>query len=108
LITEIAHGPMEWDDFKPVRASFQGRNPMEEGIHSFALCAVGTAWVRVVDSFEDAGSGFNRNLSQHRIGFHNQANCLMAMLLLPGLLVELQRYLDAGDRREAEQRDEAA
>jgi hypothetical protein len=36
---------------------------------------------RVVANFKDAGEGFNRNLTQLRIGFHSQANCLMAMLL---------------------------
>jgi hypothetical protein len=109
LIGEIAHGPLDWKNFKPLRKSFRGRDPMKEGLHDLALCAVGKAWVRVVDDFESAGEGFNRNLTQHRIGFHNQANCLSAMLLLAGLLVEIQRFLNADDRRrEDDEMEEAA
>jgi hypothetical protein len=71
--------------------------------------ALGHALVRTLAHFKDAGDGFNRNLTQHRLGsFHNEPSLLMVLMLLTGLLFEVERILDEQDRFADDEADEEA
>jgi hypothetical protein len=104
-VGEVIHGPLGWETFGEVRKAFKDKNPMfDVGFRDFPLFAVGSALVRTLDRFDKAADGFNRNLTQHRIGSpHSVPNFLMVLLLLAGLVREVERVLDRHDRREAQE-----
>jgi len=106
-IGELVHGPFGAEDFGAVKRLFQDTDPMHDvGFADFPFYALGHALVRTFARFKDAGDGFNRNLTQHRLGaVHNEPNLLMVLMLLAGLLIEVQRILNRQDRRRD---DEAA
>lgn len=81
---------------------FRNKDPLHDvGYAVFPFYAVGHALARTLDRFKDAGEGFNRNLTQHRIGMpHTEPNLLMVLLLLAGLLREVERLLNRHDARE--------
>lgn len=104
-VGEILHGPLGYETFGEVKRTFRGKDPINDvGFRSFPLFAVGHALARTLDRFKDAGDGFNRNLTQHRIGSpHSEPNLLTVLLLLAGLLPEVERMLNRHDaRQEAE------
>jgi hypothetical protein len=102
VIGEVIHGPLGYETFGEVKQQFRDTDPVHDvGYRDFPLFAVGRALARTLDRFKDAGDGFNRNLTQHRIGApHSEANLLMVLLLLAGLLREVERVLDRHDARE--------
>lgn len=102
VIGEVIHGPLGYETFGEVKRQFRDTDPLHDvGYRDFPLFAVGRALARTLDRFKDAGDGFNRNLTQHRIGApHTEANLLMVFLLLAGLLREVERVLDRHDARE--------
>lgn len=102
VIGEVIHGPLGYETFGEVKQQFRDTDPLHDvGYRDFPLFAVGRALARTLDRFKDAGDGFNRNLTQHRIGApHTEANLLMVFLLLAGLLREVERVLDRHDARE--------
>lgn len=102
VIGEVLHGPLGYATFKEVKQQFRDKDPLHDvGYRDFPLFAVGHALVRTLDNFTRAGDGFNRNLTQHRIGPpHTEPNLLMVLLLLAGLLPEVERVLDRHDARE--------
>jgi len=102
VIGEVIHGPLGYETFGDVKREFRDKDPLHDvGYRDFPLFAVGRALARTLDRFKDAGDGFNRNLTQHRIGApHSEANLLMVLLLLSGLLPEVERVLDRHDARE--------
>jgi hypothetical protein len=106
-IGEILHGSLGWESWGEVKREFGDKDPQTDvGFAFFPLYAVGRAWVYTLARFKDAGDGFNRNLTLHRIGFpYSEANLISVLLLLVGLLRGLQPALDRHDRREE---DEAA
>lgn len=91
---------MGWESFGEVKRNFRGKDPLHDvGYQDFPLFAVGHALARTLDRFKDAGDGFNRNLTQHRIGSpHNEPNLLMVILLLGGLVREVERVLNRHER----------
>lgn len=99
-IGELIHGPLGADGFGDVRGLFHDTDPMHDvELSELSFYALGHALVRTLARFNDAGDGFNRNLTTHRLGaFHNEPNLLMVLMLLTGLLVEVQRILDERDR----------
>lgn len=102
VIGEVIHGSLGYETFGEIKQHFRDTDPMN-GVRycDFPLYAVGRALARTLDRFKDAGNGFNRNLTQHRIGApHSEANLLMVLLLLGGLLREVERVLDRHDARE--------
>lgn len=103
-IGEVIHGPLGWESFGEVRSVFAMKDPRRDvGYVDLPLFAVGRALVRTLDRFDNAGDGFNRNLTQHRIGPpHSEANLLIVLMLLAGLLRELQRVLNRHDARQSE------
>jgi len=102
VIGEIIHGPLGYEAFGEVKRDFGKTDPLHDvGYTDFPFYAVGRALARTLDRFKDAGDGFNRNLTQHRIGPpHTEPNLLMVLLLLAGLLAEVERVLDRHDARE--------
>lgn len=72
-------------------SSISNTNPLHDvGYHDFLLFVVARALARTLDRFKDAGDGFKRNLTQHRIGArHSEANLLMVFFPLAGLLREV-------------------
>lgn len=67
----------------------------------FPLFAVGRAWVHVNEKFEgNPDPGYNRNRTLHLIGPHySESNLLAVLMLLTGLLRELQRVERRAIRR---------
>jgi hypothetical protein len=104
-VGEILHGPLGWESWGEVKRAFADKDPLVDvGFTLFPLYAVGRAWHRTLARFKDAGDGFNRNLTLHRIGFpYSEANLLSVLLLLAGLLRGLQPALDRHDKREEEE-----
>ena len=102
VIGEVLHGTLGYEAFGEVRRTFRKKDPLHDvGYRDFPLFAVGHALARTLDRFKDAGDGFNRNLTQHRIGPpHSEPNLLMVLLLLSGLLPEVERVLNRHDARE--------
>jgi hypothetical protein len=102
VIGEILHGTLGYEAFGEVQREFRGKDPLHDvGYTAFPFYAVGHALARTLDRFKDAGDGFNRNLTQHRIGTpHTEPNLLMVLLLLAGLLREVERLLNRHDARE--------
>jgi hypothetical protein len=100
--THLIHDVFGANSFGEVRDTFKDRDPFTEvGMDEFAFVAVGQTLVRTLDRFDDAGDGFNRNLTLHRLGtFHNVPNLLSVLLLLGGLIRELDRFLEAEESLE--------
>jgi hypothetical protein len=103
-LTDLVHGFLGAQSFKVVRKIFADVDPRNDvGFADFPLFAVGKAWVRVLDHMKNAGDGFNRNLTSHRIGDHySEANLLAVLLLLAGLLRELEKVGNRHDARQLE------
>lgn len=102
VIGEVIHGTLGYETFGEVKRQFRDKDPLHDvGYRDFPLFAVGRALARTLDRFKDAGDGFNRNLTQHRIGPpHTEPNLLTVLLLLAGLLLEVERVLNRHDARE--------
>ena len=63
-----------------------------------SLYAVGRALAHATKRYVSAGTGFNRNLTLHWLGPHyNEANLLMALLLIAGLSAEVENLLHEPD-----------
>ena len=94
-ITAVVHGPLDYERFGPVREDFGSVDPLHEvGFQVFPFYAVGRTLVHALDHMKNAGDGFNRNLTLHSLGGHyNDANLVMALLLLTGLLREVEQVL---------------
>jgi hypothetical protein len=102
VLGEVLHGALGYEAFGEAKREFRGKDPLHDvGYAVFPFYAVGHALARTLDRFKDAGEGFNRNLTQHRIGTpHTEPNLLMVFLLLAGLLREVERLLNRHDARE--------
>lgn len=102
VLGEILHSALGYEAFGEAKRAFREKDPLHEvGYAVFPFYAVGHALARTLDRFKDAGEGFNRNLTQHRIGTpHTEPNLLMVLLLLAGLLREVERLLNRHDARE--------
>jgi len=98
-IGHVLHGPLGYSSFSMAIKTFRSKDPMHDvGYQDFPLFAVGHALARALDRIKDAGDGFNRNVTLHGIGDgHNEPNLLMVLLLLAGLLAEVERELDRHD-----------
>ena len=102
VLGEILHSALGYEAFGEAKREFREKDPLHDvGYAVFPFYAVGQALARTLDRFKDAGEGFNRNLTQHRIGTpHTEPNLLMVLLLLAGLLREVERLLNRHDARE--------
>lgn len=102
VLGEILHSTLGYEVFGEPKREFREKDPLHDvGYAVFPFYAVGHALARTLDRFKDAGEGFNRNLTQHGIGTpHTEPNLLMVLLLLAGLLREVERLLDRHDARE--------
>lgn len=102
VLGEILHSALGYEAFGEAKREFREKDPLHDVSYAvFPFYAVGHALARTLDRFKDAGEGFNRNLTQHRIGTpHTEPNLLMVLLLLAGLLREVERLLDRHDARE--------
>lgn len=102
VLGEILHSALGYEAFGEAKREFRNKDPLHDvGYAVFPFYAVGHALARTLDRFKDAGEGFNRNLTQHRIGTpHTEPNLLMVLLLLAGLLREVERLLNRHDARE--------
>lgn len=102
VLGEILHSALGYEAFGEAKKEFREKDPLHDvGYVVFPFYAVGHALARTLDRFKDAGEGFNRNLTQHRIGTpHTEPNLLMVLLLLAGLLREVERLLNRHDARE--------
>jgi hypothetical protein len=102
VLGEILHSALGYEAFGEAKREFREKDPLHDvGYAVFPFYAVGHALARTLDRFKDAGEGFNRNLTQHRIGTpHTEPNLLMVLLLLAGLLREVERLLNRHDARE--------
>ena len=103
-VGEILHGSLRYPSFGKLQRAFRRRDPLHDvDFRVLGLFAVGHALARTLDSFAVAGEGFNRNLTVHRIGSaHSEPNLLMVLLLLAGLLPEVERLLDQEEARALE------
>ena len=102
VLGEILHSALGYEAFGEAKREFREKDPLHDvGYAVFPFYAVGHALARTLDRFKDVGEGFNRNLTQHRIGTpHTEPNLLMVLLLLAGLLREVERLLNRHDARE--------
>jgi hypothetical protein len=102
VLGEVLHSALGYEAFGEAKREFREKDPLHDvGYAVFPFYAVGHALARTLDRFKDAGDGFNRNLTQHRIGTpHTEPNLLMVLLLLAGLLREVERLLNRHDARE--------
>jgi hypothetical protein len=102
VLGEVLHSALGYEAFGEAKREFREKDPLHDvGYAIFPFYAVGHALARTLDRFKDAGEGFNRNLTQHRIGTpHTEPNLLMVLLLLAGLLREVERLLNRHDARE--------
>ena len=93
VLTGIVHGPLGMQRFREVRMRFAGTEPLHDvEIRELPYAAVGRALARAFADFQHAGEDFNRNKTQHMPGAHfSDANLLGVLLLIAGLLGELQR-----------------
>lgn len=106
-LTDLVHGYFEESNFGGIRRIFGGIDPLSDvGVADFPLFAVGRVWVRANEHFEgNPDPGYNRNRTLHLIGAHySVSNLLAVLMLLAGLLRELQRF----ERRSAARRVQAA
>lgn len=96
ILSNLAHGYFDARNFKPVRQEFEGADPLDDDLSyaDSAYVTVGRAWVRALDPFDGVDDPwFNRNRTLHVIGDHySLANLMAALMLLAGLLRELQRF----------------
>ena len=102
VVTHLVHDFLEAENFGPVREAFGDVDPWNDvGITQLSFYAVGRGWVRTFERIPKAGDDFNRNVTLHVLGpAHNEANLLGALLLLGGLIPELERMQNRHDARE--------
>lgn len=98
-LTDLAYRFFGEDEFKAVRAFFQGVNPRDDvGMTHYALYATGLGWVRVSVRIENAGTDFNRHRTVHRLGDHHSTDqFLSGLLLITSLARELGRAAARGE-----------
>lgn len=102
VVGEILHSTLGFEAFGEAKREFREKDPMHDVTYTaFPFYAVGHAVARTLDRFKDAGKGFNRNLTLHGIGTaHTEPNLLTVLVLLAGLLREVERLLNRHDARE--------
>jgi len=99
ILTDLVHNFWGAANFGPVKERFVDVDPQQVGMSEFTYVSVGRAWIKAHVKFEEAGEGFNRNLAAHKLGPHfNEANLLAALLLIAGLLPELERGRNREER----------
>lgn len=107
-LSDLVHVYFGEKDFGPIRAIFRDVDPWNDvGVAEFSFYAVGDVWVRAMVRFEgNEDPGYNRNRTLHLIGDHyREANLAAVLMLLAGLVRELQRF---EVRSEARQQKELA
>jgi len=97
ILSHLVHDYFEEKDFKEIRKAFAGVDPLNDvGRTDFPLYTVGRIWVRAFERFENSeDDAYNRNRTLHILGDHYcEANLLAALMLVTGLICELQRLED--------------
>ena len=97
ILSHLVHDYFEEKSFKGIREAFEDVDPLNDVGHTdFPLFTVGRIWVRAFERFENSGDdAYNRNRTLHILGDHYcEANLLAALMLVTGLLCELQRFED--------------
>lgn len=97
ILSHLVHDYFEEKSFRGIRETFGGVDPLNDVGHAdFPLFTVGRIWVRAFERFEDSeDDAYNRNRTLHILGDHySEANLLAALMLVTGLLCELQRLED--------------
>lgn len=99
ILSHLVHDYIEEKSFEKIRETFEGVDPLNDvGRADFPLFTVGRIWVRAFERFEGSeDDAYNRNRTLHILGDHySEANLLAALMLVTGLLCELQRLEDRG------------
>lgn len=102
-IRHAIHDLLGFKRLARVRKRFS-KDPFNEvGMQLFPLHAVGRAIARVHADFDNAGEGFNSNLTQHHVGSaHSEAKLLQALLLLASVAKEFERTFNRQRPEEAQ------
>jgi hypothetical protein len=99
ILSHLVHDYFEEKSFRGIRETFEGVDPLNDVGHTdFPLFTVGRIWVRAFERFEGSeDDAYNRNRTLHILGDHYcEANLLAALMLVTGLLCELQRFENRG------------
>jgi hypothetical protein len=97
ILSHLVHDYFEEKNFGGIRKTFADVDPLNDVGHAdFPLFTVGRIWVRAFERFENSeDDAYNRNRTLHILGDHYcEANLLAALMLVIGLLCELQRLED--------------
>jgi hypothetical protein len=95
ILSHLVHDYFEEKSFKGIREAIEDVDPLNDVGHTdFPLFTVGRIWVRAFERFENSeDDAYNRNRTLHILGDHYcEANLLAALMLVTGLLCELQRF----------------
>ena len=91
-LTQLVHDNLGHAQLHDARRAFEQHDPMHVEMGMFRITALLRTLARALHRTDDARPGFNRHASAHGVATaqYSEANALAAMLLLVGLLRELQ------------------
>jgi hypothetical protein len=102
-LSGVVHDVFGHKRFSDARAAFSKDDPDDVALSTLRLCVLRQVFARALEHTNYAEPGFNRNASLHGAfpDQHTDANALAALLLLVGVLREVQAFLEAQEQIEA-------